>query len=451
MFGQPQFDFLDELHPIIQIPAKANITRKSLPKFFIFKGFLPLILHLSQSCSKVGKKVNTKLKQFISQKLQNLIENTSMPTESRNITVLIAPLDWGLGHATRCIPIIKELYKYTPHIIIAGSGLSIQLLQTEFPNAEFISLKGYNLTYPRNGKLFIFKIFTQIPKILIRKYQEQKQIRKLAKARKIDLIISDNRPGIFHKSIYSVYITHQITVKTGNRLLDRVASGLHHSVIKKFKECWVPDDDIHGLSGALSHTFARGISQKFIGPLSRMYFLQVPKVYDYCIVLSGPEPQRTILEEKIISQLNDIKNQKKILLVRGLPGETKALKVNSTIIVENHLTASKLNEALCASDIVISRCGYSTIMDLTKLSVPGILIPTPGQAEQEYLGSYLTDKKYFLVRSQSTFSISEAIASFRRGGYRLPEMNFDAFKETLSKTLQKVSHTRDTDLPIPQK
>ncbi|HRN72122.1 MAG TPA: glycosyltransferase [Ginsengibacter sp.] len=380
-----------------------------------------------------------------------MIENTSMPSESRNITVLIAPLDWGLGHATRCIPIIKELYKYTSHIIIAASGLSKHLLQTEFPNAEFISLKGYNLTYPRNGRLFIFKIFTQIPKIIIRKYQEQKQIRKLVKARKIDLIISDNRPGIFHKSIYAVYITHQITVKTGNTLLDSVASGIHQTVIKKFNECWVPDAEIHGLSGTLSHTSARNICQKFIGPLSRMHFIQVPKVYDYCIILSGPEPQRTILEEKIISQLNDIKNKKKVLLVRGLPGDTKPLIVNSTIIVENHLSATKLNEALCASDIVISRCGYSTIMDLAKLRVPAILIPTPGQAEQEYLGSYLTDKKYFLIRNQSTFSLSEAIASFRSGQYRLPEMNFEAFRETLSQTLQKVTHTHDTDSPTLQK
>lgn len=356
----------------------------------------------------------------------------------KNPVVLISVLDWGLGHATRCIPIIKELKNRGYSVIIGASGAPLFLLKNEFPDLEFIIMNGYNLRYPANQRFFISRISVQLPKILLRKYQEKRQIQNFLKSRKIDLIISDNRPGVYHKSVYSVYITHQIQIKTGNKFIDKIASQIHQSVIKKFDECWVPDEEENGLSGALSHIKVEGIQQRFIGPLSRMEIHPSSIEYDYCIILSGPEPQRTILEAKILSQIHTLNGR--IIFIRGLPEETQLPDVPENISITNHLPAELINKTLNTSKTIISRCGYSTVMDLVKLKKSGILIPTPGQAEQEYIGEVLSYKKYFLVKSQDEFSLSGAVKEYEENIYHPVIMNFNLFKQAIDDVVRKIPH-----------
>ncbi len=338
-----------------------------------------------------------------------------MKTENFNIPdnkprILIAPLDWGLGHATRCIPVISTLIKQHCIVIVAAEGQIKTLLQKEFPYLQFIELKGYRIKYSRYKLWMPVKLLLQLPKIIYRIYAENKWLKNVVKEQNIDAIISDNRMGLYHKQISCVYITHQLTIKTGSRFTERMAQKIHYHFINKFGACWVPDAKGNlNLAGALSHPVILPKTQvTYLGPLSRFEKKETESKYDLCILLSGPEPQRTVFEKIILKGLSKVEG--KICLVRGLPGETKNLQLNnSSIEIKNHLPADELNNIILQSKIIISRCGYSTVMDLVKLQKKAILIPTPGQTEQEYLAKYLHAQQLFYSINQQDFSLQEAV------------------------------------------
>jgi len=208
------------------------------------------------------------------------------------------------------------------------------------------------------------------------------------------------------KKIPSVYITHQLLIKTGNIFLEKIVQKIHYHFIKKYNYCWVPDCKENGLAGELSHQENMTSNIVYVGSLSRFELLKdIPKVYDVLISISGPEPQRTVFEKIILDQLNNF--NKKILIVRGLPNENKNLKLdNESIKIVNHLPANELNKAFQQSEIIICRSGYTTIMDLAKLNKNAVLVPTPGQTEQEYLSKYLMKKNFFYSVEQNKFSLN---------------------------------------------
>ena len=324
--------------------------------------------------------------------------------------ILIAPLDWGLGHATRCIPVIATLIKQHCTVIVAAEDQIKTLLQKEFPYLQFIELKGYSIKYSRYKLGMPVKLLFQLPKIIYRIYAENKWLKNIVKENNIDTVISDNRMGLYHKKIPCVYITHQLTIKTSSRFTERFAQKIHYHYINKFKACWVPDaEGDFNLAGALSHpALLPKVPVTYLGALSRFEKKQAEIKYDLCVILSGPEPQRTIFEKIILADIEKISGQN--FLVRGLPQETKALELkNNSIEIKNYLGADELNKVIQQSKIIISRCGYSTIMDLVKLQQKAILVPTPGQTEQEYLAGYLQQKKLFYSVAQQNFSLPEAI------------------------------------------
>lgn len=335
-------------------------------------------------------------------------ENFNIPTHKPRI--LIAPLDWGLGHATRCIPIISTFIKQHCTVIVASEGQIKALLQKEFPDLQFIELRGYRVKYSRNKIWMSVKLLAQLPKIIFRIYAENRWLKKTVKDYAIDAVISDNRMGLNHKQIPSVYITHQLNIKTGNSFTESVAQKIHYHYINKFRACWVPDvEGILNLAGELSHPLIfPKVPVTYLGYLSRFEKTTVQNKYDLCIILSGPEPQRTIFEKIILSDIESL--QANICLVRGLPQEIQIPELsNSTISIENHLSADELSTIIQQSKIIISRCGYSTVMDLVKMQKKAILVPTPGQTEQMYLAKYLQSKKIFCCMDQESFSISGAL------------------------------------------
>jgi uncharacterized protein (TIGR00661 family) len=314
--------------------------------------------------------------------------------------VLVAPLDWGLGHATRCIPIIYDLIGLGFDVIIAADGPIKILLKKEFSHVVFTPLKGYRVRYSRYGSWLPLKLFLQLPKLLWAIYAEKKWLKKIVRENKIDLIISDNRLGLSHKTTTCIYITHQLKIKTGNRFSEWLAQKIHYFFINKYTGCWVPDHELgNDLTGELAHPKKLpAIPVKYLGPLSRFQQRSVEKKYDLLVLLSGPEPQRTILENLMIKELKVFRGN--VLLVRGLPGNAEnnnLHEIKNQITVADHLPATALNIALLQSSMVICRSGYTTIMDLVKLQQKAILVPTPSQREQEYLATYLTEKKIFLV------------------------------------------------------
>ena len=337
--------------------------------------------------------------------------------------MLVAPLDWGLGHATRCIPIIFKLLQQNCEVIVAAEGDVKFLLQKEFPKLIFIDLRGYRMRYSRNKFWLPAKLLQQFPKLIYRIYAEKRWLKKVVHQYKIDAVIADNRMGLSHPKIPCIYITQQLKIKTGNRFTESFAQKVHYRFINKFTACWVPDAaGEKNLAGELSHpVILPKIPVKYLGPLSRFEKTTVENKYDLCIVLSGPEPQRSIFEALILKDIKYFKGS--IFLVRGLPGKT-SIPENSNAVLEikNHLAAAELNMLLQQSNMIICRSGYSSVMDLVNLQKKAILVPTPGQTEQEYLARYLQDQKLFFCVEQKHFSLPAILKA--ASGFQFTEINF---------------------------
>ena len=325
-----------------------------------------------------------------------------------NHRILITPLNWGLGHATRCIPLIRELQKQNIEVLIGASGKIAHLLQSEFPEIKIIPLTGYDIQYSKNRRFFMFSILLQLPKILFAAWKENHQLKKIVVDYQIDAIISDNRLGCFHKKLPSVFITHQLQILTGNQLLDRLAMKANYFFINQFSECWVPDatGEIN-MAGLLSHPKKiPNVPVKYIGHLSRFNFQKIPPTIPLTILISGPEPQRTIFEQLIVKQSEEL--DMPVLIIRGLPNTNNKLTTsNKNLQYKNHLLASELSLILQQSEMIIARSGYSTVMDLLALQKKAILIPTPGQTEQEYLAKKLSEERLFFTVSQHEFNLKK--------------------------------------------
>ena len=325
-----------------------------------------------------------------------------MKIQNSKFKILISPLNWGIGHATRCIPIINALIKqgFTP--IIASDGDSLTLLQKEFPKLTSYKLPSYDIKYSKYGFLLKFKILFRIFKINNVIKKEHQEIEKIITSENIKGIISDNRFGVYNKNIPSVYITHQVNILTG--ITTKFSSKIHQKIIANFNTCWVPDNKGNAnFTGDLSKNNKPDF-YKYIGILSRLKKEIKPKKYDYLILLSGPEPQRTILEHKLILAFNN--TTKKILFVRGLVSEKNKLTNTKNYTFINFLNTSELQNVINESNVIIARSGYSTIMDLAILGKKAFFIPTPGQGEQEYLAKRLDNLNIAPFSEQRKFTVS---------------------------------------------
>jgi len=305
-----------------------------------------------------------------------------MPTKK----ILVAPLNWGLGHATRCIPIIKALQHEGFEPIVATDGVALTLLQKEFPTLTFLTLPSYEISYAKKGIFFKWKLLFDSPKMLKAIKKERKLVKKWVKEYGLSGIISDNRLGVFSKKIPSVFITHQLNVITGNTTW--LSSKIHQYIIKKYTECWVPDvAGIPNLTGKLGHLKNPDFPITYLGALSRMEPKKLEKKYDLMVLLSGPEPQRTMLEEKLLEEVQRFTGE--VLFVKGKMEKEQQMVIQNHVEIYNFMTSEQLEDAIQQSDMVLSRSGYTTVMDLAKLHKKAFFIPTPGQFEQEYLA-----KKY---------------------------------------------------------
>jgi uncharacterized protein (TIGR00661 family) len=328
--------------------------------------------------------------------------------------VLVAPLDWGLGHATRCIPVIRELQLQDCEVLIAGSGDSLELLRQEFPHLKTFHLPGYRPRYPAKGSMAL-RMACQLPKFWNVISAEHKAISRLIEKENINKLISDNRYGCWSPKIPCAFITHQ-----SNILMPQRFGWLQHSVrrlsdylINRFSTCWIPDFPAgHSLAGDLISFKRSGlkIEREYIGWLSRFEpSPAVSKKFDVVAILSGPEPQRSLLENTLISQLKS--SGLRYRLVRGLPQLPDTQSTNEVI---NFLPSAQLQQLIAGADLVISRSGYSTVMDMCAMQKKVVFIPTPGQTEQEYLSRRLMEKGIAFFMKQSEFRLSTAISESKR-------------------------------------
>jgi uncharacterized protein (TIGR00661 family) len=315
--------------------------------------------------------------------------------------IIIAPLDWGLGHTSRCIPIIDNLLKKGHSVTAAVNDQQKSILQELFPTITYAHLEGYNIEYPVNGSM-TWNMAKQSTKIFTAIKNENHWLKNYISDHPQDVVISDNRFGFYHPRVESIYITHQINIQ-GPSLIKPILYSIHKNYIDNFHHCVIPDTEDNILAGQLSKTPIDRF--KFIGPISRFNTAATNDniQYKYLGILSGPEPQRSvfckILEEAFLE------SNEPCAIIGGKPLEKNHF-TKDNLTYYPHLKTDEFYEVVCQSKGVISRSGYSTIMDFSILQKPIYFVPTPGQTEQEYLAEFHHENSGIGFCSQKNFSLN---------------------------------------------
>ncbi len=359
--------------------------------------------------------------------------------------ILVAPLDWGLGHAARCIPLIQTLVDRNCEVWLAGEGAQQHLLQEAFPELPFLQLPGYRIRYAKTAGGLAWKMIRQYPRLLRAIRKEREWLQEKMSTHAFDAVISDNRYGLCHPDATCVFITHQLLIKSWlGRWTESLMQKKNYRYISLFSACWVPDEESQAnLAGELSHPGKKPqVPVKYIGWLSRCKKLDLPEKKGHIlVVLSGPEPQRSLLEEKVIQGISHYAGTATV--ARGLPGSAGLIPSTNMIRFVNHLPARELNEEMQQAEWVISRSGYSTIMDLVSVGKRSVLVPTPGQTEQEYLAVYLAGKGIAATLSQKDFTLEAALDKARTCNYTLPEAADNSLlKKGVEELLQSIAQKK---------
>lgn len=340
---------------------------------------------------------------------------------TRSLRILVSPLDWGLGHATRVIPLVLTLKAEGCAVTLAASDASITLLKAEFPDLPVLEIPGYRVRYPQKGSQFFRKMLVQLPRILRTIIREHLWLRAAMRAHRWDVVVSDNRYGLFHARAYCVILTHQVRIRTGRRRMDAFLRPLLWRMLRRFDAVWVPDmPGEPNLAGELCHgPMPAHVSH--IGPLSRFESVGDPAAAMLLVLLSGPEPQRSIFESILRRELAH--HIGSAVVVRGLPGLAQRHMDSNGVEWIDHLPARDLQQLVSGAGLVIARSGYSTVMDLVRMRRPAVLVPTPGQGEQEYLARHLCAAGLFPSLSQESFTLAEALRLTE--GHPAPAGGFD--------------------------
>jgi hypothetical protein len=315
--------------------------------------------------------------------------------------VLVCPLDWGLGHATRCIPLIRALLANGHQVRIGAAGGGLGLLRGEFPELDVFEFPGYRVRYAASPRFFLPVMLWQLPRVLSGMREESRRLEKILADHPADVVVSDGRYGVRPGRLPGIFITHQVFIRIPGRFpgrawAERILLALNLRRLRAFDAVWVPDfPGSDSLSGELSHKPGAPANLEFIHPLSRFTESAVPgPVVDILAVVSGPEPQRTLFERILRNQMMGLQGTR--VLVRGLPGNRSASSRKIPAIVPggftefDHLSGPELAGLFGTARMVVARSGYTTVMELAGLGArAALMVPTPGQSEQEYLADHL--------------------------------------------------------------
>lgn len=325
--------------------------------------------------------------------------------------IVFCVLNWGLGHASRSVPLIRHALALGFELTIASDGYVLDFLKSEFPGCATLKLPGYKVRYyfksaPLNMLVNGIRIMSSIR-------AEHRTLKNYLTAHPASYILSDNRYGCYSKAHMSILISHHLHVRGMFKLARSLGNQLIRRWVNRFSGLWIPDyeDRNLALAGAISDPMPE-LRCQYLGPLSSFSLIEKPVRQDLLIVLSGPEPQRTIFEEKVLAQLGNM-HDLHILLIRGKPGEDRIHLTSQNHIVISLMQRDELNHAMAECSAVLCRSGYSSIMDLHVLSKPAILVPTPGQPEQEYLAKRLEHTPNFVTGNQEDFNILQLLQELK--------------------------------------
>jgi hypothetical protein len=339
--------------------------------------------------------------------------------------VLVSPLNWGLGHASRDVPVIHELLKHHHEVTIAAGGNALELLKREFTSCNFINFPDYPLANNK-GRFFFPRFTAHVPALVQALAEERRNLREILSSTTYDLVISDSRPGVYSDSVPSIQISHQVHQSFPFIVwpIELIALYVNGRGFRKFDAIIIPDNPPGPLSlaGKLSRTGGTGTKKQawYSGILASIPKLQTGKKIDYLLLISGMEPQRTALEKILMPQVSDLPGNKVVLL--GKPSENRITEPDDDTTVYTYLSYREKAELMSGSKFIICRSGYTTMMDLAEIGLSnGLFIPTPGQWEQEYLSSYYHRRGWFMSKGQSRIRLLKDIE--KAEGYSgFPEM-----------------------------
>lgn len=318
-----------------------------------------------------------------------------------NRRILVSPLDWGLGHAARIAGVVRNLMERNEVTVMCGPS-ALAFMRQEIPGADILPIHDWRIRYPK-GKIGLLTILGWVPVVIRNSIHEHFVVRRLLRARNIDLVISDNRYGLKFRNIECMIVTHQVYPKMPRGLgwIENVNGWLFKKFLSIFNKVLIPDmEQGFSLSGMLSAD--RPLNpEKFVrvGILSRFCQLaDSPKNnrgyrYDVMALISGQEDQRTVFENMLIDALG--RCGKRVLMVRGVSADRALPPPAPCIEYRNMLSGDGLLNAINDSAVVICRAGYSTLCDVVALGKRAVIVPTPGQTEQEYLADRLNGNMGF--------------------------------------------------------
>lgn len=369
---------------------------------------------------------------------------------NKSLNILICPLEWGLGHAARMIPLARILQEMDHNVIIGSGEEHLSLFRNEVPGLKYICFPGfkpgYSLILPQYLALLL-----RLPVLIYHIISEHYRVKKILDEHAIDIIISDNRFGLWNKGVTSVYITHmpRIPFPKPFEFFEWIGIAIHREIIKRYTFCFIPDlpGDLN-LTGRLSHGVKLNANTRFIGILSRFIDIdqslnENPERYpDNTVILSGPEPQREMLKQKLISLLKD--KETKTILFEGKPEKTGEISRNGNITFYSHLSGTMMRNIIANSTNILTRSGYTTIMELVSQGRSALIIPTSGQTEQEYLAKYMSEKGWFNTVSQKKLKENNLTVSGKNNwSTEINRQSRILLNEVLAELLEK-HHKEDT-------
>jgi hypothetical protein len=328
------------------------------------------------------------------------------------------------------VPVVRSLLAAGARVTLAGTGAVSRLLSAEFPQLELLHLEGYGIRYPRKGRYFAAYLLSQLPRVYNAISAEKAWLERHLSARRWDWVISDNRYGLHHPSLKSILVTHQLYPRSGLAWLpDDLLHRVHRRLMRPFDEIWVPDlAGGEGLSGRLSHPPPGDLPVTYIGPLSRLLpgTTGLPEGLtpgEYFLALvSGPEPQRSIFEQAIREEAGSL--HVPVVLVRGLPGLEQADGWSGQVLSMRHASPELLSAMISQAGWILCRSGYSTLMDLARMGRTAMLVPTPGQPEQEYLARHMETMGWFPQMRQESLSLAGIMDRLSSFTGRIPDSGF---------------------------
>jgi len=334
--------------------------------------------------------------------------------------ILICPLQWGLGHAGRMVPVAMKLLAAGADVFIGTSRDQINFLSKEISGARFIYFPGFSIRYSACLPQYIV-ILLHLPLFVYHSILEHIRLKKIIREYGIDIVISDSRLGLRSSNATSVLITHmlRLPVISGLKTSENPGSGLVRRITGKFKWCFVPDlPGEHNISGILSHGMIISKNIRYVGILSRFEdtrknTVPVPKKYFCTVICSGPEPQKSIFKSKMEKILKS--GGKPSAILEGEPGDQTFSRVTGNVTFINHLPAKEMRDLILESENLVTRSGYTTLMELISLGRSALIIPTPGQPEQEYLAGYMEKKGWFRKAEQKYLSSDTDLKEIKPG------------------------------------